>query len=276
MNRECKVVGVVVPESIQPIVDELAGADIIKKSVLASIVTSKEFKDELTQSKVELDENGNIKDKRKKNTFKKALNDAYLRKTKDLENTASKEQGESIWNFSSGKAFAEAQLHMVYVINKLHRENALRPKDQRWSEEQVLKTAIQNITTYYHTVVVESLYNILVQDESTYDIAEEFIHKIDDYHNKLQAFHQIRRTYNEQIEAQNLLIDQYEVEEDEKAIEAIESRLDTLEESIAKNEADMAALKKELVTEKDEDGNVLSIGLNDSIISTKVAFNSVD
>ena len=166
MNRECKVVGVVVPESIQPIVDELAGADIIKKSVLASIVTSKEFKDELTQSKVELDENGNIKDKRKKNTFKKALNDAYLRKTKDLENTASKEQGESIWNFSSGKAFAEAQLHMVYVINKLHRENALRPKDQRWSEEQVLKTAIQNITTYYHTVVVESLYNILVQDET--------------------------------------------------------------------------------------------------------------
>ena len=62
---------------------------------------------------------------------------------------------------------------MVYVINKLHRENALRPKDQRWSEEQVLKTAIQNITTYYHTVVVESLYNILVQDESTYNAAEE-------------------------------------------------------------------------------------------------------
>lgn len=267
MNRECKVVGVVVPESIQPIIDELAGADVIKKSVLASIVTSKEFKDELIQSKVELDENGDIKDKRKKNTFKKALNNAYLRKTKDLENTASKEQGESIWNFSSGKAFAEAQLHMVYVINKLHRENALRPKDQRWSEEQILKTAIQNITTYYHTVVVESLYNVLIQDESTYDVAEEFMRKINNYHNKLQAFHQIRRTYNEQIEEHNLLIDQYEFEENERAIEAIESRLDALEESIAKNEADMAALKKELVTEKDEEGNVLSIGLNDSIIS---------
>ena len=268
MLRECKVIGAIAPEKIQQIINEIAGTDYIKASVLMEIFKSSEFRNSLKNEDIELTETGDIADDKKKNSFKKLLNKAYLRKTKDIANTATKQQGESIWNFSSGKAFSEAQLHMVYVINSLHRENALRPKSKRWSEKKVLETAIQRVIKYYHTVIAEALYNTTIMDEATENAAKLFKRKIDSYHSKLEAFHSIRQKYNKNVEEFDKLENQARIEENKENLAQLESLLDKLEQTLDEQDEQLENLKSELETIVDEDGNIVSIGLNDSIIST--------
>ena len=281
MSRECKFLGVNLPEKIKTSVSELCNNNSEKVAVMASIAGSESFIEFAKNEGIKFDKSGDLYQS-DKNKFKKLLQAEYLKFVKDTHATATKEQGETILGFDSGKAYSEAQLHTAYIIAKFHRENLLKPVDQRKSKDEIIKEVRKQLKRTYLTEVVSSLYNELSATKELKEIAEEFKKRVDDYTNKVNAYNLLNSEYNSLVENYNKQVDEYEVLQDQIRIaeetnsndidklldneEQLNDSLDALQERIDELEKSKQELYNELEDTIDEN-KVLHIGLRNSILS---------
>lgn len=281
MSRECKFLGVNLPKKIQESVDKLSKADSKKAAVMASIASTESFIEFAKQQGVKFDKEGDVY-KTDKNKLEKVLNLAYLSQVKDTAATAAQEQGKSTMGFESGKAYAEAQSYVAYLISNLHTENEYKPVEERKSKEEIIKEVADKIRKIYLTEVVSSLYNEMASNEALKEEAEEFKSRVNEYHNKVEAYNLAAKSYNDLVERQNNEIDELyvlqeridiaekenssELESLREQEERLQDSLDAIDEEIEKYEETKNNLYNELVDTRDEN-KVLHIGLNNSILS---------
>ena len=254
MNK-CNVIGVNAPEKIKEIIEKLANGDVIKASVMYAISKSKSFRDKLAELKINLTENGDLDGKGKANEYSKQLNNAYINHVKKLSATVAKEQGDSIFNFSSAKAFSDAQLYTAYLISKRHRENEFLPKEKRLTKEGIIRSVIKEISENYRIEVANSLINRLKSGQKNSKAYKDFVDKITLYNETVAAY---------EVSNNNL-------KEENKKLNDLKAKRLELEKIIKKAKAD----KVDFTDTKKELDNIIK-DIENKVTELKTAKSKVD
>lgn len=273
---ECIIGRPILPKNVGEIVKSLSEGDNVKENVLAGIYFTKEFQAKLKESNIELDANNDLVKTTDKNSVKKLLREDYIRRKKDIKTTATKEIGESIFGFNNGKAFSEAQIYTATIINRLHRENQLKPEAQRLSKEAIIKLARKRINDYFINEVVNNALNRISGNSTRAKVVIDLTNLLNDYNETIEVYENLAKKLNQDKKQYNRLSLEYKrkfarakassknkesVAEDIKKIETEKEKLYSLLQEITKQEENIKPIKEKIY------GTSEIIGLKSSLFA---------
>lgn len=169
------------------------------------------------------------------NTLQRLLKEYYLKHHTSVYNTSTVKQGLMLNGFTSATARSLAADHCADLIREttetIREENKGKAKEDRLSEEDILKRVANIIQKRFYTSVGNSLFKIMEEEHSAdIDKVKKLNKELKDKENK----------YNE-------LFDEYDNTEDENRLDELDNEINTVEEEIEKLKAKRYALYQTLI-----------------------------
>ena len=158
-------------------VNHVAGFDSAKRNIVAGYLSDNDFLSYMqkeTGIEKPLEVNAN--------TLRRLLNSYYMQKHIDVENSINKKNANAINGFSSAKAKSIAKDHTANLVLDKYYYEVTKPKDQRLTRPQILKSIMKDIEDNFNKLYAVPLIKRLQEQ----NLAKDYIEKARNVNNDIK------------------------------------------------------------------------------------------